>query len=119
MQEPKYNMCHDDMPQVLERLRVVTNEFGDIFTVAEVGTPDALPVMKDYTLGGSRLNTAYGFEFLGTPELTAERVDEILNGWPGEEARRRLAVLGVFESRRAARRQPLGHGRRTRSSACA
>ena len=85
MQEPKYNMCHDDMPQVLERMRVVTNGYGDIFTVAEVGTAEPLPIMKDYTLGGSRLNTAYGFEFLGTPELTVERVTEILEGWPGEE----------------------------------
>ena len=40
--------------------------------------------MKDYTHGAHRLNTAYGFEFLGTPELTVERVKEILAGWPGE-----------------------------------
>ena len=85
MQEPKYNMCHDDMPQVLERMRVVTNGYGEILTVAEVGTTEPLPVMKDYTLGGSRLNTAYGFEFLGTPELTADRVVDVLGGWPGEE----------------------------------
>ncbi|MEL6199164.1 MAG: alpha-amylase family glycosyl hydrolase, partial [Pseudomonadota bacterium] len=84
MQMPKYNMCHDDMPQVLERVRSVINGFGDIVTVAEVGTAEPLPVMKDYTKGGSRLHTAYGFEFLGTPELTAERVTEVLSGWPGE-----------------------------------
>ncbi|MDJ0940195.1 MAG: alpha glucosidase [Woeseiaceae bacterium] len=84
MQMPKYNMCHDDMPQVLERLRVVTNAYGDIFTVAEVGTPEPLPVMKDYTHGAHRLNTAYSFEFLGSPDLTVERVQEILDGWPGE-----------------------------------
>ncbi len=84
MQMPKYNMCHDDMPQVLERLRVITNAYDDIFTVAEVGTAEPLPVMKDYTHGAHRLNTAYSFEFLGTPELTAERVKEVLEGWPGE-----------------------------------
>lgn len=84
MQLPKYNMCHDDLPQVLERLRLVTNEYGEIFTVAEVGTADPLPMMKDYTHGMYRLNTAYGFEFLLTSELTAERVREILAGWPGE-----------------------------------
>ena len=83
MQEPKYNMSHDDMPRVLERLRAVTNEFGEIFTVAEVGTAEPLAVMKDYTRGGTRLNTAYGFEFLGTQELTAGNVTEILEGWPG------------------------------------
>ena len=85
MQTPKYNMCHDDMPQVLERLRVVANQYGEIFTVAEVGTAEPLPIMKDYTYGGERLNTAYGFEFLGTPDLTVDRVQEILEGWPGEE----------------------------------
>ena len=85
MQEAKYNMCHDDMPQVLERLRVLTNTFGEIFTVAEVGAAEPLPVMKDYTLGGSRLNTAYGFEFLSSSELTADGVIEILSGWPGEK----------------------------------
>ncbi len=84
MQEPKYNMCHDDMPQVLERLRVVTDTYGEILTVAEVGTANPLPIMKDYTLGSTRLNTAYGFEFLGTPDLVPERVIEILEGWPGE-----------------------------------
>ncbi|MDJ0751568.1 MAG: alpha glucosidase [Woeseiaceae bacterium] len=84
MQLPKYNMCHDDIPLVLERLRLVTNEYGEVFTVAEVGTADPLPLMKDYTHGAHRLNTAYGFEFLLTSELTAERVIEILSGWPGE-----------------------------------
>ena len=84
MQMPKYNMCHDDMPQVLERLRLVTNEYDEIFTVAEVGTAEPLPVMKDYTHGAHRLNTAYSFDFLGTPELTVKRVKEILGGWPGE-----------------------------------
>ncbi len=85
MQEHKYSMCHDDIPQVLERLRVVTNGYGDILTVAEVGTANPLPYMKDYTLGSTRLNTAYGFEFLASPEVSAERVREILEGWPGAE----------------------------------
>ena len=84
MQAPKYNMCHDDMPQVLERMRVVTDAYGDIFTVAEVGTAEPLQYMKEYTHGARRLNTAYSFEFLGSPELTAERVTEVLEGWPGE-----------------------------------
>ncbi|MDJ0918192.1 MAG: alpha-glucosidase family protein [Woeseiaceae bacterium] len=85
MQTPKYNMCHDNMPQVLERLRAVTDQYGEVFTVAEVGAAEPLPVMKDYTYGGKRLNTAYGFEFLSTTDLTVEGVREILEGWPGEE----------------------------------
>ena len=84
MQEPRFNMCHDDMPQVLERLRVLVDTYGEIFTVAEVGAPDPLPVMKDYTHSDIRLNTAYSFEFLNLPKLTTAGVREILEGWPGE-----------------------------------
>ncbi len=84
MQLPKYNMSHDAMPEVLERLREVADAYGPVFTVAEVGTPDPLATMKEYTVGTKRLNTAYGFEFLGTQELTPERVKEILGGWAGE-----------------------------------
>ncbi len=83
MQHQKYNMCHDDLPAVLERLRVVTNSYGDILTVAEVGSPDPLPLMKEYTLGARRLNTAYGFDFLVADELTPELVTRVLEGWPG------------------------------------
>lgn len=85
MQQPKYNMCHDDLPLVLERLRAVTDGYGDVMTVAEVGSPEPLPIMKDYTNGARRLNTAYGFEFLATHDLTAQYVRETLEGWPGEE----------------------------------
>ncbi len=84
MQLPKYNMCHDDMPQVLEQLRRFTNTYGEIFTVAEVGAPEPLPIMKDYTHGGVRLNTAYSFDFLNVPDLSKAAVEEFLGGWPGE-----------------------------------
>ncbi len=84
MQVPKYNMCHDDMPQVLERLRRFVDSYGEIFTVAEVGAPEPLAIMKDYTHGGQRLNTAYSFEFLNAPDLDKASVEEFLGGWPGE-----------------------------------
>ncbi len=84
MQNPTYNMCHDDMPEVLERVRAVTDEYGAIFTVAEVGAPEPLPIMKTYTEGARRLNSAYGFEFLTAPELTPEVVRDVINDWPGE-----------------------------------
>jgi alpha-glucosidase len=85
MQEPKYNMCHDDLPRVLERLRELTDEYGHIMTVAEVGAPEPLPVMKEYTHGARRLNTAYSFDFLSSPEVTPDLVRRVLQGWPGEE----------------------------------
>lgn len=84
MQEPKYNMCHDDLPGVLERLRRLTDEYDGIMTVAEVGAPEPLPVMKEYTYGARRLNTAYGFDFLAAPTVTPAFVRETLENWPGE-----------------------------------
>jgi alpha-glucosidase len=84
MQEPKYSVSHDDMPQVLERLRVITNGYGEIMTVAEIGAPEPLPFMKQYTQGGKRLNTAYSFDFLSAKALTPELVERVVGGWPGE-----------------------------------
>jgi len=84
MQEPKYSVSHDDMPQVLERLRVVTDAYGEIMTVAEIGAPEPLPFMKQYTQGGKRLNTAYSFDFLSAKLLTPELVERVVGGWPGE-----------------------------------
>jgi alpha-glucosidase len=84
MQMPKFNMTHDDMPQVLELFRRYVDAHGEIFTVAEVGAPEPLQVMKDYTHGATRLNTAYSFDFLNAPDLTKSAVVEFLSGWPGE-----------------------------------
>ena len=84
MQEHKYNMCHDDLPGVLERLRLLTDQYEGIMTVAEVGAPEPLPVMKEYTRGARRLNTAYSFDFLAAPDVTPGLVQQILEGWPGE-----------------------------------
>lgn len=84
MQLPKYTIGHENMPRFLERLRSLTDQYSDIMTVAEVGAMNPLPVMKDYTHGEHRLNSAYGFEFLSSPVLTAELVKKTLKDWPGE-----------------------------------
>ncbi len=81
MQEQKYTMNHPDMPALLERFRGLADGFGDVFTVAEVGSGHPLPIQKAYTAGSKRLNSAYGFEFLGMPELTATRVRGVLENW--------------------------------------
>ena len=83
MQLPTYNINHGDVPQVLERLREVTDIHDDILTVAEIGGCDPLHTMQEYTHGDGRLNTAYSFDFLGTADLNSRRVKEILGGWPG------------------------------------
>lgn len=81
MQAQEHNMCHDDLPLFLERLRAVLDTHGEILTVAEVGSPDPLPLMKDYTRGTGRLNTAYGFDFLSAQELNARHARETLGNW--------------------------------------
>lgn len=117
MQTQKYNMCHDDLPQVLERLREVLDTYSDIVTVAEVGSPDPLPVMKDYTQGSRRLHTAYGFNFLSASELQKEFVESTLGGWPGESGEGWPSwAFSNHDAPRVASRwcQALEHGRRVR-----
>lgn len=77
-----YNQSHADIPPFLERLRGVFDEYPDRFTVAEVGGADADREMKLFTAGKNRLNTAYGFDFLYAPRLTAAAVREALQNWP-------------------------------------
>ena len=84
MQKALYNSNHEDLPLFLERVRALMDEYDDRFTVAEVGGFDAPAVMRTYTQGNQRLNTAYSFEFLGLPEFDAARFAEILTLWPND-----------------------------------
>ncbi|NNU17025.1 alpha-glucosidase [Parvularcula sp. ZS-1/3] len=70
-----------EMLPFLEKFRRMTDAHGAIFSVAEVGADDSLSVMKDYTAEG-RLQSAYSFDFLWSPELTAETVHEKVGAWP-------------------------------------
>jgi alpha-glucosidase len=83
MQIKRYNQSHPDIPSFLERLRGVLNQYDARFTVAEVGGSDPLAEMKAFTHGGKRLDSAYNFDFLYAPELTAERVRASLSHWDG------------------------------------
>ncbi len=84
MQEPRYTMNHPDMPALLERFRRLTDSFGDVFTVAEIGSGDSLSIQKAYTADSKRLHSSYGFEFLGMDELTADNVRRVLGNWNGD-----------------------------------
>ncbi|MBA4748187.1 MAG: alpha-glucosidase [Sphingopyxis sp.] len=77
-----YNQSHPDIPLFLERLRALTDSYGDRFTVAEVGGEDHDREMKLFTAGGRRLDSAYGFNFLYADRLTPALVVDALRGWP-------------------------------------
>lgn len=81
-----YNQGHPDIPLFLERLRELTDSYGDRFTVAEVGGDDGDREMKLFTAGGCRLDSAYGFNFLYADRLTPALVADALRAWPDSEA---------------------------------
>jgi alpha-glucosidase len=83
-QQRLYNQSHPDIPVFIERIRALTDEYNSIFTVAEVGGDEAEREMKLFTAGDTRLNSAYGFNFLYADELTAALVCETLSLWPDQ-----------------------------------
>ena len=78
----RYNQSHADIPAFLERVRGLLDEYGDRFTVAEVGGADSDREMKLFTAGNVRLNSAYGFDFLYAKRLTPMVVRAALASWP-------------------------------------
>jgi alpha-glucosidase len=90
-QVKRFSQNHPDVVGFVERIRGVCDEFGAIFTVAEVGGDDALPLMKAYTAGNRRLSSAYGFDFLYAPALTAALVAKLLHEWPDRAGQDGLA----------------------------
>jgi alpha-glucosidase len=81
-QEHVYNQSHPKILELLERLRDVADGYGDRFMLAEVGGEHSLAEMRAFTEGGSRLNSAYGFDFLNAERLTPELVAQAAQGWP-------------------------------------
>ena len=80
----RYNQSHADIPRFLERIRSVCNEYGAVFTMAEVGGREALREMRAFTEGDHRLNSAYGFDFLYADRLTPALVSRAQANWPQE-----------------------------------
>ena len=77
-----YNQGHRHIPRFIEKIRTLMDEYGDRFTVAEIGGDDALREMKLYTRGEDRLNTSYGFDFLYADALTPAVVSKAIGQWP-------------------------------------
>jgi alpha-glucosidase len=83
-QQHLYNQSHPDIVKFIERLREVTDGYGDRFTLAEVGGDHALAEMRAFTAGNRRLNSAYGFDFLYADQLTPALVAGVAQDWPEE-----------------------------------
>lgn len=79
-----YNQSHPDILNFIKRVRAVCNEYGAVFTVAEVGGDIAETEMKAFTAGEDHLNSAYGFDFLYADALTPQFVAEAVAKWPDE-----------------------------------
>lgn len=77
----RYSQSHPGVIAFIERIRALCDEYGAIHTVAEVGGDKAIAEMQAYTHGNRRLNSAYGFDLLYAPALTAEVVAEAMMRW--------------------------------------
>lgn len=77
-----HNQGHADIPTFLERIRALLDGYGACFTVAEVGGEDSDREMKLFTAGGTRLDSAYGFDFLYADRLTPDIVADAVARWP-------------------------------------
>ncbi len=77
-----YNQSHPGIVGFIERLRGLCDQYGAVFTVAEVGGDLAETEMQEYTAGDARLNSAYGFDFLYAGQLTPELVAGTQAKWP-------------------------------------
>ena len=80
----RYNQSHPDVVGFVERIRALCDNYGAVFTMAEVGGDLAEKEMKAYTAGDTRLNSAYGFNFLYAPALTPALVKDTVERWPDE-----------------------------------
>ncbi len=76
-----HNQSHADIPAFIERIRALADEYGAIFTMAEVGGDEAVSEMQLYTRGQTRLNSAYGFDFLYAEALTPALVAQVQTAW--------------------------------------
>lgn len=85
MQKRIHNQSQPEIPLFMERIRKELDKYGDIFTVAEIGGDEALSEMREYTYGDKRLNSAYSFDFLDGPPVSADKVRGTLGNWKGEE----------------------------------
>lgn len=108
-QQHIYNQSHPDIVHFIERLRAVLDEYGAGFTVAEVGGDTPLAEMRAFTMGETRLNSAYSFDFLYAERLTPELVARVAEDWLEEESWPTWAFENHDAPRAVSRWAPEGH----------
>lgn len=81
-QDNIHNQGHPGIFTFLERVRALTDQYGAVFTVAEVGGSGVPDFTKACAEGNKRLNSAYGFDFLYAGDLTGELVCRAQRDWP-------------------------------------
>lgn len=82
-QQHLHNQSQPQTLDFLARVRALTDAYGGRFTVAEIPGADSGAERRAYVAPG-RLSTAYGFDFLYAPDLTAARVHAAMAEWPGD-----------------------------------
>jgi alpha-glucosidase len=83
-QQQLHNQSHPDILGFIERLQALIASYPDTYSLAEVGGKNAADEMKAFTQGASRLDSAYGFDFLYAENLTPARVAAAQDFWPDE-----------------------------------
>jgi alpha-glucosidase len=81
-QDNIYNQGHPGIMPFLSRVRALTDEYEDVFTVAEVGGAGVIDFTVSCASGDDRLNSAYGFDFLYAGALTPELIAQSQSHWP-------------------------------------
>ncbi|MEM8591420.1 MAG: alpha-glucosidase family protein [Pseudomonadota bacterium] len=82
MQDNIYNKNRPENLGFLERLRTLTDQYGETMMVGEVGDMGArsIQIMGQYTKGSSRLHMAYSFAMLG-PDFSADHFRSCVEGF--------------------------------------
>jgi len=78
-QEHLHDKSRPEMIGFLQRLRALTDEFGDTACVGEVGDAQrGMEIMGEYTRGDDLMQMCYAFEFLSVEPPSGRRVGQVL-----------------------------------------
>lgn len=90
MQRHLYDKSQPENLEFIQRLRKLTDEYPDIFTLGEIGDDKFLERASEYTRGHEHLNTAYNFALIYGKKASAKHIRSAIeefesfpgHGWP-------------------------------------